>query len=202
MTRLDTGILLLVSVLGGAPITALVPQADSLREALNLGRTHDQALYDAFNAGYRLTPSGIVDSVEVVTEFRRAVLIVREHANQGEYSFSAQDLTRAMAPHDGEITFIVQARLHPLHTFAGVPPYDMYVETGATTRPLAAKPFKRDPVYPPGAAPGRASPLVGVRLEGSFPREGIDAASAPMLVVTDEKANVLWKTRIDLTRYR
>src|SRR5205823_760831 len=89
MTLLNTAILMLATALGAALVTPPGPQGDSVRDALNLGRTHDQALYDAFNAGYRLTPSGIVDSVEVITEFRRAVLIVREHALQGEYSFTA-----------------------------------------------------------------------------------------------------------------
>ena len=63
-------------------------QADPARDALRLGRTGDQALYDAFNAGYRLAESGPVSSAEVITEFRRAVLIVRDHAN-------ADDVVRA-----------------------------------------------------------------------------------------------------------
>jgi hypothetical protein len=75
------------------------------------------------------------------------------------------------------------------------------VETGRTTKPLAAEPFKRDPVFP-FATTGPGSPIVGVHLEGTFPRADIESAAAPMLVVTDDKANVIWKARIDLSRYR
>jgi hypothetical protein len=201
MTRLDTGILLLVNVLGGAPITALVPQADSLREALNLGRTHDQALYDAFNAGYRLTPSGVVDSVEVVTEFRRAVLIVREHASQGEYSFTANDLASALTPYRGRVTFIAQVRLHPLNTYAAPPAYDLYVRTGPQSKPVAAPTIKRDPVYPPGSM-GPGNSMTAIRLEASFPRADIADAAEPTLIVNDEHGAIVWQSRIDLARFR
>jgi hypothetical protein len=44
--------------------------------------------------------------------------------------------------------------------------------------------------------------VVAVRLEGSFPRAAIEGAPSPMLIVTDEKAEVLWQARIDLSRYR
>ena len=55
-------------------------------------------LYDAFHSGYYLTPSGEVERAEVITEFRRAVLIVREHADFGEYPFNETSLARALGP--------------------------------------------------------------------------------------------------------
>ncbi|HYX81892.1 MAG TPA: hypothetical protein VE714_05825 [Gemmatimonadales bacterium] len=197
-------ILLLANALGGRLFTAPVPQPDAAREALNLGRTHDQGLYDAFNAGYRLTPSGIVDSVEVVTEFRRAVLIVREHALQGEYSFTANDLASALAPFRGTVTFIAQVRLHPLNTYAAPPAYDLYVRTGSQSKPVAAPAIKRDPVYPPGSiGPGSSgSVMTAVRLEASFARADIVEAAEPTLIVNDDHGAILWQSRIDLGRYR
>jgi hypothetical protein len=201
MMLLNSRILLLAGAVAVAAITMAASQADSARDALNLGRTHDQALYDAFNAGYRLTPSGIVDSVEVMTEFRRAVLIVREHALQGEYSFTANDLASALAPFRGTVTFIAQVRLHPLNTYAAPPAYDLYVRTGPQTKPVAAPEIKRDPVYPPGSG-GPGSSMIGVRLEAAFPRSDIADASEPALIINDEHGAILWQTRIDLARFR
>ncbi len=175
-------------------------QLSPTRQALELGRTRDEAMFAAFNRGYELAPGDALDRAEVITEFRRSVLIVREHANLGEFGFSAYDLEKAMAPFAGRVTFIAQARLHPLHTYATLPQFDLYIETGPATPPLAAKPFKRDPVYPPGAEMGAA--LIAVRLEGTFGREDIERAPAPALVVTDEHANVIWRARIDLGRFR
>jgi hypothetical protein len=200
MRLLNSGVLLVANLLAAALIQ-VAPQSDSVRDALNLGRTHDQALYDAFSAGYRLTPSGVVDSVEVITEFRRAVLIVREHALQGEYSFTANDLVSALTPYRGIVTFIAQVRLHPLNTYAGPPEYDLYVRTGPASKPVAAPKIKRDPVYPPGAmGPGNA--MVGIRLEASFPRADIVDAPEPTLVVNDEHGTIVWQTRLDLARFR
>jgi hypothetical protein len=170
------------------------------QEALQLGRTHDDALFEAFNKGYGLSPSGIIDSAEVLTEFRRAVLIVREHALQGDLTFGPPDLAKALTPYRDLVTFIVRVRLPPSNTLMGPPPYDLYVSTGPRTPPLAAKPLKREPVYPPGGAVG--SPIVAVRLEASFPNGVIVSAPDPNLVVVDEKAGVLWQARIDLSRYR
>jgi hypothetical protein len=201
MTLPNTRILLLAGALAVPHLTPLASQGDSAREALNLGRTHDQALYDAFNAGYRLTPSGVVDSVEVMTEFRRAVLIVRDHAQQGEYSFTANDLATALTPFRGLVTFIAQVRLHPLNTYAAPPAYDLYVRTGPNTKPVAAPVIKRDPVYPPGSA-GPGHTMTAVRIEASFPRADITDAAEPTLILNDEHGTIVWQTRIDLSRFR
>jgi hypothetical protein len=192
-------IALLVLALGGVPAQP-VEYPPWFREALQLGRTHDEALIDSFNKGYSLSPSGIIDNAEVITEFRRAVMIVREHALQGDYGFGPADLAKALAPYRGLVTFIVQVRLHPLNVFLSPPAYDLYISTGPNTPPLAAKPLKREPVYPPGGTPG--SQVVAVRLEASFPRDAIASAPDPKLIVTDEKAAALWQARIDLSRYR
>ena len=191
--------------LSGAAVMDLTapaaPQLPYAAQALELGRTHDEAMYAAFSRGYELAPNEAIDKAEVITEFRRAVMIVHDRARQGDYVFTAPDLAKAMAPFEGQVSFVVQVRLHPLHTYATTPPFALYVETGPATRPLAPKPFARDPVLPPGMF-GPGNPIVAVRMEGAFERAGLAAAPAPSLVVTDDQANVLWKARIDLARYR
>jgi hypothetical protein len=184
-------------------LAVVVPllQGDSLRDAVNLGRTHDRAMYEAFNAGYRLTPSGDVDSAEVITEFRRAVMIVRQHADSGEYSFNENGLAAELAPYRGLVTIVAQVRLNPLNTYVKPPSYDMYVRTGASTKPVAPSAFKREAVYPPGMGPP-GSPLIGVRLEATFSRADVATAPEPYVVVTDDRANILWQARFDLSRFR
>jgi hypothetical protein len=191
-------ILLAACVAASATIGA---QSDALQDALRLGRTHDVAMFDAFNAGYRLTTSGEVESVEVITEFRRAVLIVREHADQGEYAFNENNLTRALAPYRGLVTFVAQVRLHPQNIYPKPPRYEMYVRTGGASPAIADRALKRIAVYPPGlAAPGAS--MSAVRLEASLPRADISNASEPALVVVNEQGDPLWQGRIDLSRFR
>jgi hypothetical protein len=191
-----------IRFIAGLALLLLVqpPAFEGARDALSLGRTRDDALLDAFNRGYTLSPGATIDSAEIITEFRRAVLIVREHASQGEYGFTERDLSLAMLPYKGLIAFIVQARLHPMNTFTKPPQYDLYISTGPASAPVAAKSLKRDPVYPVGAGP--LSSIVGVRLEAIFQRAPIMAAAAPSLVLIDDHAEIVWQTRIDLSRYR
>jgi len=170
------------------------------RQALDLGRTRDDALFDAFNRSYELPANEPLDRVEIITEFRRAVLLVRDQYNIGDFGTTERDLTKLMEPYGGSVAFVAEVRLNPLHTYPRPPAYDIYVETGPSTRPLATKKMKRDPIYPPGLGFGTA--FVGVRLEATFTRADIEKAEAPMLTVTDERANVLWQARIDLPRYR
>jgi hypothetical protein len=173
-------------------------QFPDAREALRLGRTQDEALYASFAKGYQLAASDPVASAEIITEFRRAVLIVREHAQQGEFGFTERDLDVAMKPHRGLITFVVQVQLHPLNTYQKAPAYDLYVSTGADSPPLAA-PIAREPQYALG---GPGSALVGIRLEITVPRERLAAAPAPELIVTNERADVVWRARVELARFR
>ena len=66
----------------------------------------------------------------MITEFRRAVLIVREQPSSARYSFNENNLASALVPYRGLVTFTAQLRLHPLHNYARPPGYEMYVRTG------------------------------------------------------------------------
>ncbi len=176
-----------------------VPPAHSLRDAVALGQTHDDALFAAFEKSYALSPSGTLEHAEIITEFRRAVLLVREHVVNGDYSFREASLTKALVPYKGMVTLVARVRLHPLNTLTKEPPYDLYISSGPRSAPIASKVLKRDSIHAPGTMGG---PLAAVRLEGSFPRAAIDAAAAPAMVVTDDKAEIVWQARLDLSRYR
>jgi hypothetical protein len=178
---------------------AAAAQGNRLHDAVVLGQTHDDALFESFDKAYSLPPTDTIEHAEIVTEFRRAVLMVREKALGGDYAFRDAQLAKALEPFKGLVTFIVRARLHPLNTFVKPPPYDLYVSTGPRSPPIASKAMKRDPIYTLGPM---GSPLAGVRLEASFPRAEIERAAAPALIVTDDKAEVIWQARIDLSRYR
>ena len=188
--------ILVMVLLAAAAQTAPLPYA---RDALALGRTRDDALFESFNKGYSLAVSNIIETAEIITEFRRAVLLVRERTMQGDYVVTEATVTRAMAPHLGQIGFIVQVRLAPFNTFIAPPAYDVYVSTGPRTKPLGDKALTRDPVYalgPPG------SPIVGVRIQVTFPKAEIERAPMPELIVTDDKAEIIWRARINLSRFR
>lgn len=176
-------------------------QLADVRQAWDLGRTTDVKLIEKFNDGYLLATSDVVDTAEVLTEFRRAVLVVRDHARRGDYGFTPIDVANAIKPFEGQVTFVVQTRLNPLRVFVAPPHYELFVSTGRLSKPLAAKPLKRDGIYGLGK-PDSPGTLVGVRLEATFARDELEAAQAPVLTLVDERANVLWQAPIDLSRFR
>jgi hypothetical protein len=182
-------------------LALFIVQSNDVREAWELGRTHELARLDAFNKNYQLAGSDAVDYAEVLTEFRRCVLLVREHAQRGDFGYTPIDVERDVKPLHGQIAFVVQARLNPLHVFVSPPRYELFISTGRMSKPLAAKPLKRDGVYGLNA-PKASGPLIGVRVEGAFLRSDVEDAEAPVLTLADEKANVIWQAPLDLSRYR
>jgi len=115
-------------------------QTDPGRDALRIGRTTDQTVYDAFSAGYQLAASGPVARAEVITEFRRAVLLVRERAEQGEYGFTERDLDRALAPYRGLVTVVAEIRLNPLNTYVTPPAFNLYIRANTDLRRRVRRP--------------------------------------------------------------
>jgi len=189
-------LLFLLACLGVPP-----PQANSVADALSLARTRDRALYEAFNAGYRLAASGDVESVELITEFRRAVLLARAHTDRGDFSFTAQNLATELTPFQGTISVIATIRLNPLNTYIQPPSYELYIRTGPSTSPLGPRDFKRDPVNPPGFS-GPGTTMVGVRLEGTFSTADVASARDPYVTLTNDHGTIIWQGRLDLSRYR
>jgi hypothetical protein len=171
------------------------------REAVALGRTRDTALYNAFQAGYFLSPSGDIEFAEIITEFRRAVMLVRKHADFGEYSYNENNLARDLIPYRGTVAFVAQIRMHPLHVYPAPPTYDMYVRTGPTTKPIPLTKLTREPVYPPGTS-NEPSRFTSFRLEGSVPRDALAAAQEPALVITNDRGDVIWQARLEVSRFR
>jgi len=179
-------------------VMLLLPQAPSAREAIALGKTRDEALFASFNKGYALAASGPVESAEIITEFRREVLIVRGKAEQGELAITERDVATAMAPYRGRVEFIVQVRLHPLNVYVKAPAYDVYVRSGPRTGPIAAEKQTREPVF----ALGEGGGIIAVRLDATFPRAAIETAPSPLLVVNDDQGNIIWQALLDLSRFR
>jgi hypothetical protein len=195
-----TSALLMLAMPAGRPLAVQPAELSYTRQAFELGRTRDAALFQAFTRSYELPANDAIAHAEVITEFRRAADIVRAEAARANLALTAHDLAVAMQPFIGQVTFIVDARLHPLHAYPMAPPYELYIETGPSTPPLVATPLAREPVFPLGSGPGSA--MTAVRLEGTFDRAAIEGAPSPSLVVVDDQADVIWKARIDLSRYR
>ena len=117
-----------------------------------------------------------VTQIEVVTEFRRLVLITEEHIFRGDWLFSrsVKSAEEALASSRGRVTMRATVRFNPLNTYITPPPYLLAVTPNATGAPVALE----TQVTPQFSAPFKArgkmvSSLTGATLEA-------DAASAQL----------------------
>lgn len=157
--------LLALAILGSLLVSPM--DGADIERALSIARGRD-AERQQFHRRYVLDfPDKIVTQIEVITEFRRLVIIAEDHVFRGDWMFTrgrraAED---ALKPLRGVVTLKAQVRFNPLNTFIASPPYalavgDDVIDTQLT--PQYSVPFK--------ARDGRTlSSLIGVGLEASIP---------------------------------
>ena len=101
--------------------------------ALALARARDSERQQ-FHRRYIVDlPGPIVSQIEVVTEFRRLVIVAEEHVLRGDWMFtrSVRAAGEALAPTRGKVTLKAQVRFSPMNTFIQSPPYGMAISAGA-----------------------------------------------------------------------
>jgi len=153
---------LLISSMGGA----------EMERALSISRARD-AERQQFHHRYLFDlPGPVVSQIEVITPFRRLVIIGEEHVARGDWMFTrglraAED---AIKPMRGMVTLRAIVRFNPLNTFIESPPYtlalsgrtiDSLQPISTNLMPLFSNEFKtRDGK--------KLSSLIGATLESSF----------------------------------
>jgi hypothetical protein len=147
-------------------------------------------------------PDTTVTQLEVITEFRRMVMITEDHLRLGDamFSRSVRAGEAALAPTRGMLTLKAQLRFHPLNTYAAVPPFRLAMGEPAPDAPLSSldtqvtgqnsPPFK--------TRNGKtASTLTGAVLQADVPASRIGQTARPVGVVLDGRELV--RTKIDFT---
>ena len=145
-------------------IGLLLPQAD-LDEALRIARA-PASERAAFHAPYAVTVnSGL--AIDVITEFRRAVLIGEEHLRRGERIF---DLSSEMQPWSRRLGIVAHVRFDPRSAYATVPPIVVAIDSAgavaARTSSQSAFPLEVAPAQPAGH-------LRGADVEATFAADAI-----------------------------
>jgi hypothetical protein len=171
--------------------------------ALALARARD-ADRQQFHRRYLIDLAGpVVSQVEVVTEFRRLVIIAEEHVLRGDWMFtrSPRAAGEALAPTRGLITLKAQVRFNPLNTFIESPPYTLTMGATSAGSPLAALDTALMPEYSVAfkARDGRnLSSLLGARLEANIAADRIGQTARSIGVALDGKE--VARTTVDFGR--
>ncbi len=198
----------------GAVQPTLTPRA--IDEALHIGQSAIERERTTFHAPYRLkVERGPVDYVEVITPFRRVVLLAEQLARAGNRAFSQRQALERTDVLTEDVELRVELTFHPLNTYVAVPAYDVTLSSAEHQR-IEPRTFDRTPRYGPRLE-GRPS-VVAVPGGGQF----VPGASEPILggtigarfdllvlkpdavydVVVSENGQELARTRLDLKPIR
>jgi len=172
-------------------------QADIERGlALARGRESERA---AFHARYVLKPNDpSIEQIEVVTEFRRLVLLAEDHLSRADWMFTqgVKAAETELEPWRGLITLVVRVRFHPLNMYVSVPA--LHVTLGA---PPGGQPFQpldmttKGVFAPPASKNNKATPLLGAIGNAIFDAAAVGQGQRPVIVVLD--TTELFRTTID-----
>ena len=176
-------VLVATALAAGAVATGVQPSDERmLLDALSLARSRQSGALDRFHATYILEPADPrIARLEVITEFRRAVMLAQMEASRGNFILSPTGLGKLLAPYAGRTAIRAEVRVSPLATFVGPPEY--HIELAAGGRTLTVIEETREPVYPPGAPVG--SGLVAVVVETSFFTDAVRQPACCELSVTE-----------------
>jgi hypothetical protein len=197
--RLALGVVL-ASLLGGTGVAAIDGPLtqDEMMRALTLARwpTSDQDRA-RFHARYVVTAQGptvqyySIETIEVVTEFRRLELIAEDHARVNDMFGRSgfQEVEAALLPWHDRVAIVVRLQFAPNGFISGVPILDIRLEGPNTLTPI-------DDVRTTGVY-GQNSMLVGGVVEALFDARQVGQGARAIIVSSQDPAAILARVPID-----
>jgi len=183
----------------GLEAQTLTPTA--LDEALRIARTRQPAEFERFTAPYFVVRGGPGSpTVEVITEFRRGVMLARQQVDQGNYTWSPTNLSRALAKYEGLTSVRAEIWLSPVHMYVGTPAYRLALYTAAHRTVMPGE-EKRDAIFAPTTPEGSSS-MTGVTLESIYRDEVLREPGCCLLIVTDPNGETVVKTQVEFAKLR
>ena len=158
----------------------LTPRA--IDEAIVLGQSALERDRTAFHAPYRLTGGrSPVDYIEVITPFRRVVLVAEQLARAGNRAFGQRQALANPEIGAEELELRVELTFHPLNAYVAVPAYEVTLSGTGHAR-LEPRTIDRTPRYGPRVEdrpsvlpvpgglllPGGSQPILGGTVAARF----------------------------------
>lgn len=209
--------LLVAALLAGGAAPGFETQVDPrlIEAALALGQSRIESVHTRYHQAYRLQVARPpFDYIDVVTPFRRVVLIAEERSRLGIRGFTQREAAEALGRQAGVVELHVEMTFHPQNVFVGVPAYDVELAASPDTR-VRPEEVARYPRFGPRietgsfAAPagtplnqgGVAMPVTGGTLVATFPVSSLNAAGV-YDVVASEMGKELARARVNFAGLR
>jgi hypothetical protein len=196
------------SALAVPSIGALEVDIDSraIDQAVSIARERRDAVIRTFTDRYMLVHTEFrFESIEIITEFRRVVLMGRERIAAGSFSWTAYEMTRLLEPFRGRLSILAYVRFPPQHVLVTVPDYTAVL---SSTRPgpsgdapdsMRPLDIRTSPYYAPGLE--KASVMIGARIEADFDARALDPNGRYFITVYENKTR-LGPAEVDLKEVR
>lgn len=186
----------------------------SVSEAISIGQYRPERERARFHAPYRLAVNKPpIDYIEVVTPFRRVVLVAESRAETGDRLFSQRQGLELLATSPSIVEMWLEVTFHPQNTYVAVPGYEMSLTDSRGLR-IPPQGYERTPRYVPrvegntrplpvpGGAPlGTGQPLLGGTVIARFDLNRLSASGVYDMVI-EEGRKELARVRADLGKLR
>lgn len=196
---------------GARPVCASGPDAgqaigaSAIAEAVAIGFDRGGgARHAAFHEPYVLRHGGaVLRSLEVVTEFRRVVLLAEERLRRGDASWDARAAAEALAPYRGRLDLVLHLRFSPQNTFRSMPPVDVTIYPRAAAKAPGLQPLhvEATPSNLAGPVPPAGTPILAATVEAAFPASSLDFQATYLVAVSIDGREVE-RVPLDLSRLR
>jgi hypothetical protein len=212
-------LLFLATVVLPAAQIDLDPRA--LTEAIAIGQASFDNERARFHRPYQFSIARPpLDSVDIVTPFRRVVIAAELRARSGDRRFGQRDGFAVAQRYPGQVSVHAELTFHPLNTLVLVPRYSIqWVTTnGRRVEPTlvdsVARYFPRtgDAALPappsatgvtPPALPGRSQPMLGATVVAFFDGGNLQKPEDPAReLVIEEAGQMLARLPIELAKLR
>ncbi len=193
----------LLIVLAAAAVTGFEPTISPrlIDEAVVLGQSRVDSVRARFHQSYRLQIARApIDYIDVVTPFRRVVLLTEERTQLGIRGFARREAIAALGDQAEIIELRVELTFHPQNTFVGVPGYDVELAEALPPARVPPQTVARIPRFgprvdaasaaslataPPLQPGGGGMPLTGGAIVASFPIASVNGGAVYDVVVSD-----------------
>jgi hypothetical protein len=160
---------------------------EDIDRALVLARSTDRERARFHEQYIHRLDNPTVQSVEIVTEFRRMVLIAEERILRGDraFAYSTRLAAEALKPWKDRVSIVARLRFHPLNTYVTVP--DVEVLLDGPNAEAAFVGVLKEPQYAMTVSPGEQAALVGATIEGVFEASRIGQTERTVVLRLDGK---------------
>ena len=215
--RILCGVILATGAVSGFERSLDLPLINA---ATAIGESRVESVRTQYHRPYHLLVARApIDYIDVVTPFRRIVLIAEDRARIGNRPLGQRETLAAAGDRVNLVEFVIELTFHPLNAYVSVPLYEVELAAPQPTtppRPARILPVQvnRTPRFgarvdgtPPLApniplnVPGASEPMLGGTVIAGFDALGLEPAGVYEVVVKDQ-GKELARVRVNLGSLR